>query len=166
MVRVSFVRCHKKQDGRKEASKAGRKEGKEDTSESPFEFAELENRNSGIPASCLRRFFRIGSQAVPRLFPACNGNKQSPIDIETSSVKRDRFLTKLIFFGYDTAIKQADIVNDGHTVMITPRDNVRLGVTFQGRDYNLLQLHFHWDSEKNPGAEHTLNRRRFEMLVP
>ncbi|GBN99996.1 hypothetical protein AVEN_101945-1 [Araneus ventricosus] len=101
----------------------------------------------------------------PRLFRACNGNKQSPIDIETSSVKRGRHLKKLSFFGYDKAVQQADILNDGHTVMITPRDNVRRGITIQGRDYYLLQLNFHWGSEKNLGAEHTLNRRRFEMEV-
>ncbi|GBO00609.1 Carbonic anhydrase 15, partial [Araneus ventricosus] len=99
----------------------------------------------------------------PRLFPACNGDKQSPIDIETSNVKRDGHPQKLSFFGYDRAVRRADIVNDGYKVMITPGDNVKRGITIQGRNYNLLQLHFHWGSEKNPGAEHTLNRRRFEM---
>ncbi|GBN51177.1 Carbonic anhydrase 15 [Araneus ventricosus] len=106
-----------------------------------------------------------GPRQWPSLFPACNGDMQSPIDIQASNVKRDQHLKKLSFFGYDTAVKRADIVNDGHTVMITPRDNVKRGITIQGRDYNLLQLHFHWGSEKNPGAEHTLNRRRFEMEV-
>ncbi|GBL96713.1 hypothetical protein AVEN_221210-1, partial [Araneus ventricosus] len=48
-------------------------------------------------------------------------------------------------------------------VLITPRDNVRRGVTVQGKDYNLQNLHFHWGSEKYPGGEHTLNGRRFEM---
>ncbi|GBN76125.1 Carbonic anhydrase 15 [Araneus ventricosus] len=106
---------------------------------------------------------RNGPRQWPRLFTDCNGNKQSPIDIKTSNVKRDRHLKQLSFFGYDRAVRRADILNDGHTVMITPGDNVKRGITIQGRDYNLLQLHFHWGSEKNPGAEHTLNRRRFEM---
>ncbi|CAL1296585.1 unnamed protein product [Larinioides sclopetarius] len=104
-----------------------------------------------------------GPRQWPRLFPACNGDMQSPIDIQTSNVRRDRQLKKLNFFGYDSTVRRADILNDGHTVMITPRDNVRRGITIQGKDYNLQQLHFHWGSEKNPGAEHTLNRRRFEM---
>ncbi|GBN78344.1 Carbonic anhydrase 12, partial [Araneus ventricosus] len=99
----------------------------------------------------------------PSLFPACNGDMQSPIDIQTSNVKRDQHLKKLSFFGYDTAVKRADVVNDGHTVTITPRDSIKRGIMIRGRYYEFQQLHFHWGSEKNPGAEHTLNRRRFEM---
>ncbi|GBL70164.1 hypothetical protein AVEN_169206-1, partial [Araneus ventricosus] len=51
----------------------------------------------------------------PSLFPACNGDKQSPIDIQASNVKRDRHLKKLSYFSYDKAVKRADILNDGHT---------------------------------------------------
>ncbi|XP_055945229.1 putative carbonic anhydrase 3 [Argiope bruennichi] len=104
-----------------------------------------------------------GPRQWPRLFPACNGDIQSPIDIQTNNVRRDRHLDKLYFFGYNTLVKQATVVNDGHTVMITPQDNVKRGITVQGIDYNLQQLHFHWGSEKYPGGEHTLNGRKFEM---
>ncbi|CAL1296584.1 unnamed protein product [Larinioides sclopetarius] len=99
----------------------------------------------------------------PRLFPACNGIMQSPIDIPTNKVKLDRYLKKLSFFYYDIPIKRGDVVNNGRTVTITPRDNVRRGITVQGKDYNLQNLHFHWGSEKYPGGEHTLNGRPFEM---
>ncbi|GBN78277.1 hypothetical protein AVEN_99784-1 [Araneus ventricosus] len=49
--------------------------------------------------------------------------------------------------------------------MITPRDNVTRGITSQGKDYNLQQLHFHWGSQKHPGGEHKFNGYRFEMEI-
>ncbi|CAL1296598.1 unnamed protein product, partial [Larinioides sclopetarius] len=104
-----------------------------------------------------------GPRQWPKLFRACNGNRQSPIDIQTNDVKTDKQLKKLNFFNYDSAVKRADVANDGHTVMITPRDNVRRGIKIQGKDYNLQQIHFHWGSKQNPGAEHTLDKKRFEM---
>ncbi|CAL1296591.1 unnamed protein product [Larinioides sclopetarius] len=90
---------------------------------------------------------------------------QSPIGIQTTNVKKDQSLKKLNFFGYDTAVRRGDVINDGHTVMITLGDNVRRGITIQGNDYYLQQIHFHWGSDKNQGAEHTLDGRRYEMEV-
>ncbi|CAL1296587.1 unnamed protein product [Larinioides sclopetarius] len=106
-----------------------------------------------------------GPKQWPRLFPDCNGNMQSPIGIQTNNVRKDQSLEKLNFFGYDTAVRRGDVVNDGHTVVITLEDNVRRGITVQGNDYYLQELHFHWGSDRNPGAEHTLNRRRSELEV-
>ncbi|CAL1296589.1 unnamed protein product [Larinioides sclopetarius] len=90
---------------------------------------------------------------------------QSPIGIQTNNVRKDQSLEKLNFFGYDTAVRRGDVVNDGHTVVITLEDNVRRGITVQGNDYYLQELHFHWGSDRNPGAEHTLNRRRSELEI-
>ncbi|CAL1296596.1 unnamed protein product, partial [Larinioides sclopetarius] len=106
-----------------------------------------------------------GPRQWSRLFRVCNGNRQSPIDIQTKDVRKDRKLKRLTFISYDSAVRRADVANDGHTVMITPRDNIKRGIKIQGRDYNLQQIHLHWGSKKNPGGEHTLNRHRFEMEV-
>lgn len=98
------------------------------------------------------------------------GKRQSPIDITTSKTLFSKNLRKL-FFNYVSS--QLNIQNNGHTIEF---DESSPGVlhhkhTIQaylentssallgGKDYNLLQFHFHSPSE------HTVNGKSFSMEV-
>ncbi|XP_055945454.1 putative carbonic anhydrase 3 [Argiope bruennichi] len=110
-----------------------------------------------------------GSTNGPKMwkifFTSCGGKQQSPIRIYEDEVLRDRNLTKLRFKNYNIPIQQAEIVNNGHTVMITPEDDVRRGISVQGSAFALEQFHFHWGSVERPGAEHTINHIRHPLEV-
>jgi len=84
-----------------------------------------------------------------KVSPICsNGKLQTPINIETDKVKplgRDA----LKFFNYETDI-DADVVNNGHTIKVTPLPNESYEapyITIDGISYKLLQFHMHTHSE-------------------
>ncbi|GIX93523.1 carbonic anhydrase 9 [Caerostris darwini] len=104
-----------------------------------------------------------GPRQWPQLFPMCNGNQQSPVSINTNNVAQDNNLSRLNFVGYDTPITQAEVLNNGHTVMFTPQDGVKRGITIEGRQFAFQQLHFHFGSVRKPGAEHTVNHIRYPV---
>jgi len=117
-------------------------------------------------------------------FPACNGMKQSPINIVSAGV--DTFLPDDLSFGnYDqirvaqlgntgehypgaTRLVEGSIKNNGHTAQVDVIETLAgdVGVLSGGplgSDYQVLQLHFHWGSDDNQGSEHTLDGQSFPM---
>jgi len=75
-------------------------------------------------------------------FATCNGRQQSPIDIKTSNVV-SRPANALVL---DWKSQSGLIVKDtGHTIQV---DNPQGGTTtFEGKQYRMLQFHFHRASE-------------------
>jgi carbonic anhydrase len=77
-----------------------------------------------------------------------DGKFQTPIDIQTSetvALKRD----SLEFFNYSTHI-DADVLNNGHTIKVTPiykHGYENSYITIDGKFYKLLQFHMHTHSE-------------------
>ncbi len=87
-------------------------------------------------------------------FSACNGQRQSPIDIITDSAQNCEKLTAIKFHYGKTKI---DIVNNSHTIQFNVSgDNYCI---INKKQYKLLQFHFHALSE------HTVNGEHFPLEV-
>ncbi|XP_041818722.1 carbonic anhydrase XVb [Chelmon rostratus] len=103
--------------------------------------------------------------AWPLTIPAfCNGTRQSPINIISSSAKPNANLTAFTFNNYSSINGMKKIENTGKTVKVI-LDN---GLGFSGGDlsepYDSLQFHLHWgNGTAVPGSEHTLNGKRYPM---
>lgn len=83
---------------------------------------------------------------------ACvQGQRQSPIDI------RDGIRVELEPLKVDYRLSRVRVVDNGHTVQVTPDDRNTLMVA--GRRFELVQFHFHRPSEER------LDGRAFDMVV-
>jgi len=87
-------------------------------------------------------------------FADCGGKNQSPIDIITASVQSDQKLTAPQF-KYGTT--HAHIVHNGHTIQFNVEGDH--SVQLNGKDYKLLQFHYHAPSE------HTIDGKQFPLEV-
>jgi carbonic anhydrase len=85
---------------------------------------------------------------------ACQlGEEQSPIDIHPSRLLQFDWLAPIqLRYKPD---KDVDLVNNGHTFQVNYDQGSRM--TFLGKEYELVQFHFHTPSE------HTINGRPAEM---
>ncbi|WP_438448910.1 carbonic anhydrase [Gorillibacterium sp. sgz5001074] len=85
---------------------------------------------------------------------ACaNGTEQSPIDIDLAKAKVNQTLEDIQTVYKPTAFT---VVNNGHTVQANAADSSNV-LRIQGKDYNLVQFHFHLPSE------HEFNGKSFDM---
>uniref|UniRef100_A0A8P4K0H4 Carbonic anhydrase n=1 Tax=Dicentrarchus labrax TaxID=13489 RepID=A0A8P4K0H4_DICLA len=93
----------------------------------------------------------------------CDGERQSPINIETNTVI-DKDLGDFSFTGFENKKAIAKITNTGHTVKCILKDDV---VEVSEGDleyvYSTLQFHFHWGSQDSSGSEHTVDSHRYPM---
>jgi len=85
-------------------------------------------------------------------FSDCGGNSQSPIDINNAEIDQE---LKALDFNYNKT--NVDIINNEHTVQF----NVDKGnkVNLNGKEYELLQFHYHALSE------HTINGKHYPIEV-
>jgi carbonic anhydrase len=73
------------------------------------------------------------------------GTQQSPIDLtETATTSEDNFVLEY-------ATIDEHVVDTGHTFQLAPDDEA--GVSFNGKDYSLVQMHFHDPSEHTVDGE-------------
>lgn len=87
-------------------------------------------------------------------FSDCGGKSQSPIDIITNRANENKELRALIF---NYGESKVNIINNSHTVQFNvDGDNT---VNLNGKEYNLLQFHYHALSE------HTINGKHFPLEV-
>lgn len=92
-------------------------------------------------------------------YPTCANNRQSPIDIVTSTAKPMTCTTGLTFSGYDTVPTTPYVLeNNGHSVeVIVPANTmIMTGAGLPGT-YALEQFHFHWGVDSSSGSEHTID---------
>ncbi len=87
-------------------------------------------------------------------FAECNGDEQSPVNIETNSVVNAESATPLNFSYDKTGV---NIVNTGHGIKFNVSGDNTL--TIGNKTYKLLQFHYHTQSE------HTINGTHFPMEV-
>ncbi|NPA44306.1 MAG: carbonic anhydrase family protein, partial [Chlorobi bacterium] len=87
-------------------------------------------------------------------FSACGGNAQSPINFVTDSISENSDLQAIKFeYGETTT----DIINNLHTIQFNVSDSN--SIELNGKDYKLLQFHYHALSE------HTVNGKYFPLEV-
>ncbi|VDM49152.1 unnamed protein product [Toxocara canis] len=94
----------------------------------------------------------------PCHWPNANGQHQSPINIDLSCVKHITDCAPLKFIHYAHPV-HGEIVNNGHSVQVTPQfvsDVPELSGGGLDQAYRLVQYHFHWAQHDNEGSEHTL----------
>ncbi|XP_046356417.2 carbonic anhydrase 2-like [Haliotis rufescens] len=100
-------------------------------------------------------------------YPNCGGDRQSPINIETSKVEFNPILT--IFDLSELA--QTENINmtlanvNGHTVEVTISGSANMLVSGGGLEdkYGVKQFHFHWGQKDERGSEHDIDNKRFPM---
>lgn len=99
----------------------------------------------------------------PTLFPSfCNGNRQSPININSSDTTVNDNLTEIMITNSSVNGFLDKIENTGRTIKV----KFRKGIEFHGGDltesYEALQFHLHWGNRTSvPGSEHTVNGIRY-----
>jgi len=112
-----------------------------------------------------------GRDYWPIQFPACNGKRQSPININNQDVKIETDVADLNFPRYSVA-SAGEFENNGHVFQFNP-DTAPSGATdvprinkgmldLQGTaetyySYDFLQAHFHWGSHSGQGSEHRID---------
>jgi len=83
------------------------------------------------------------------------GSQQSPIDFETCLEARQQNPLSITWTS-----QAATMSNNGHTVVINVADSAASGeMSGHGKDYRLLQCHFHW------GSEHTVGGMQYPFEV-
>jgi len=98
---------------------------------------------------------------------ACrSGQMQSPINIIPSTTFYDSKLTDITFNGY-SSIPSWDTKYDGHSISST-QSNTALTKPFitgsnYGKQFNLLQFHFHWGQNDFQGSEHVMDSQKFPL---
>jgi len=102
----------------------------------------------------------------PVQFPACAGERQSPINIDTSKVYNEYTDNILEFTGYKAELS-GKFSNPGASLQFTPDSDANLPGVYNGSlvgdKFKLLQFHFHWGSSNDRGSEHTIDGQSFAM---
>lgn len=101
------------------------------------------------------------------------GQSQSPIMIDPSTTVTKTSFEDFKVSGYDLP-QTWKIINKGKTVQLDPADAsaMELSGGFLGDEYNLLQIHFHWDesatglpTSARQGSEHTIAGKNYQGEV-
>ncbi|KAK7807257.1 hypothetical protein U0070_003257 [Myodes glareolus] len=99
-------------------------------------------------------------------FPIANGERQSPVDIDTKTAQYDPALQPLSVC-YDQATSKK-ILNNGHSFNVEFDDSQDCSVLKGGPlngTYRLIQFHFHWGSSDGHGSEHTVNKTKYAAEI-
>lgn len=106
-----------------------------------------------------------------RLNPSwtCEGRKQSPINIKTSSVFQEQMTKNVVIKQHPPHLPLTGVFkNNGHspTFTLTGPTSVRLlGGTLLNA-YYLKQIHFHFGCSEETGSEHFINGVQYPLEVP
>ncbi|RLV96436.1 hypothetical protein DV515_00012608 [Chloebia gouldiae] len=97
-----------------------------------------------------------------KAYPIAQGNRQSPIDIDSARAVYDPSLQPLVI-SYESCTSLS-ISNTGHSVMVEFEDTddrtAISGGPFQN-PFRLKQFHFHWGTTHSQGSEHTIDGKPF-----
>ncbi|KAF6774466.1 hypothetical protein AHF37_06167 [Paragonimus kellicotti] len=99
-------------------------------------------------------------------FHTCGGHFQSPVDLPKSGLVYLANLGKIeIFTSKRSSSSNYNVSNNGHTLMINFPPDVYTVALNEGANetYGVLQMHFHWGSTNQIGAEHTVDGRPYAL---
>ncbi|XP_023308860.2 carbonic anhydrase 2 [Lucilia cuprina] len=100
--------------------------------------------------------------------PQCNGNRQSPIHIR-STTSYILPIAPIRFGNYDVPLStNLNLTNNGHSVEYTvplTTNGQRPYITggLLRNRYEAMAVHFHWGSATTKGSEHVIDNRRFDV---
>ncbi|XP_033115426.1 carbonic anhydrase 14-like isoform X2 [Anneissia japonica] len=90
-------------------------------------------------------------------YPACGGEKQSPINIDTDDVEKDNLGTFTMVGFDDTNDKSMIVENNGKELQVNLVGDYSIsGGGLQG-SYLPVQFHFHWGRNLQEGSEHLVD---------
>ncbi|XP_062859518.1 carbonic anhydrase 4-like [Trichomycterus rosablanca] len=95
----------------------------------------------------------------------CNGTRQSPINIVTTSVKPDGNLTAFSYTGFNSNSTLTRLTNTGHTVKVD-LDDAKMNVSGGNlpATYRSIQFHFHWgNGSSSGGSDHTVDGKQYPL---
>ena len=130
----------------------------------------LRSNNPGAPPGAVEasgEWNHEGRDYWPRQFAACNGKRQSPVNIKNQDVKQETFVKDLDFNSIYKAPWEGKIRNTGHSLQFDPTvkptgqdtattPRIKDGA-LDSNEYDFLQAHFHWGSHSEQGSEHTID---------
>ncbi|XP_028902040.2 carbonic anhydrase 1 isoform X3 [Zeugodacus cucurbitae] len=104
----------------------------------------------------------MGPEHWSEQYSTCSGKHQSPINIDSVNVIR-RTYPSLIADNFGTQPLSAEIVNNGHTVVVRLEYKNRPTVTGGplAGEFVFEQLHFHWGDNDTFGSEDRINNVSF-----
>ncbi|CAH8864321.1 unnamed protein product [Trichobilharzia szidati] len=126
---------------------------------------------AGVYSSPATHWSYTNEETGPKTWPKhfkrmCGGHFQSPISLMSSRAFYLSELKAIKIYRRETAPTSNNVVkNNGHSVVIEfPADT--WFVSFDERfdhSYEVAQMHFHWGSHDDLGAEHILDGRKYPM---
>ncbi|XP_062382397.1 uncharacterized protein LOC134070159 [Sardina pilchardus] len=100
-------------------------------------------------------------------YPKCNGNRQSPININTKHVKGKADLKEFTLTNFTETQTMKLLLYNGHSVKCELETGaVEVSGGGLSHEYSTFQFHFHWgrgDLEHFPGSEHSIDGHRYPM---
>ncbi|XP_059619330.1 carbonic anhydrase 2-like [Phlebotomus argentipes] len=100
-------------------------------------------------------------------WPTCGGLKQSPINVDPSSCKRDLALFPIKLNNYDVNPVTSTVTNVGHAVQVSFTYGKNAPYVTRGilnlKRYNFQQFHFHFGKTDSVGSEHTLSSKHYPL---
>ena len=93
------------------------------------------------------------------------GKKQSPINVITSNVQCNAYLTPLALNNAYYQQISGTLENNGHSVKFKPTSSVNAIMTTPVGYYKLDSFHMHWGAGQGKGSEHLVNGIASELEV-
>ncbi|KAJ7358865.1 Phospholipase A2 crotoxin acid subunit CA [Desmophyllum pertusum] len=125
------------------------------------------NTPGSFVCQCVPGYTVYGTKDWEKVSAHCNESAQSPINIETSKVKKDSNLKGLSFtFDNKDGTVSGILINNGHAPTLAI-DKAKGTASLTGgplgdNEYKLQQLHFHFGCKGSKGgSEHTVNCRAY-----
>uniref|UniRef100_A0A0N5AXA0 Carbonic anhydrase n=1 Tax=Syphacia muris TaxID=451379 RepID=A0A0N5AXA0_9BILA len=89
------------------------------------------------------------------------GKRQSPVDIQASSIVWDSTLPRMHFVNYGVTSGRLFLTNDGHSILVNGFDKWGQDQPYVyggplSTEYFLTAFHFHWGLDAANGSEHTI----------
>lgn len=105
----------------------------------------------------------LGPEGWDEYFPACGGDNQSPINIDSRQAQFKN-MTPFTFTNFDRKYSHLVIKNSGSSVVVElPEKTMKMSGGGLDHTYWAHSFHFHWGLDKLHGTEHKLNGAQYAL---